>query len=105
MTGGLILLPEADHDISEAYRWHERRRVGLGKDLLEEFESALKRIKLTLEGFSVAFDNFRHLKVGRFPYVIYYESERETIVIYAVFQASQDPGRLRAMLDLRKPEE
>ncbi|MDB6004524.1 MAG: hypothetical protein JWR15_1511 [Prosthecobacter sp.] len=49
-------------------------------------------------------DDFRHFKVRRFPYTIYYEYTTGVVIVYAVFHGAQDPGRLRQALWLRKPE-
>jgi hypothetical protein len=32
MAAELIIAPEAEQDIAEAYDWYESRRVGLGED-------------------------------------------------------------------------
>jgi toxin ParE1/3/4 len=32
MAANLIVAPEAERDIDEAYAWYESRRVGLGED-------------------------------------------------------------------------
>jgi hypothetical protein len=37
MAAELVLAPEAELDIADAYTWYERRRAGLG----EEFPSAV----------------------------------------------------------------
>jgi hypothetical protein len=34
MKHGLIVRPEAEHDIEDAYRWYEVQRPGLGSDFL-----------------------------------------------------------------------
>ena len=34
MTVELIIAPEAQQDIEEAYDWFEERRIGLGEDFL-----------------------------------------------------------------------
>jgi hypothetical protein len=34
MTAELVFAPEAELDIAEAYAWYERRRAGLGEELM-----------------------------------------------------------------------
>ncbi len=34
MTVKLIIAPEVEQDVSEAYTWYEERRVGLGEEFL-----------------------------------------------------------------------
>lgn len=99
-----IILPEADQEIADAYHWLERRGPGLGKDFLRCLDAALATICQAPEGFAKAMDDFRHFKVRRFPYTIYYEYTTGVVIVYAVFHGAQDPSRLRQALGLRKPE-
>ena len=34
MAAELIIAPEAEFDISDAYGWYEERRIGLGEEFL-----------------------------------------------------------------------
>ncbi len=104
MAAESIILPEADQEIADAYHWLERRGFGLGKDFVRCLDAALATICQTPEGFARALDDFRHFKVRRFPYTIYYEYTGGVVIVYAVFHGSQDPERLRQALWLRKPE-
>jgi plasmid stabilization system protein ParE len=99
-----IILPEADQEIADAYHWLERRRLGLGKDFLRCLEAALATVCQTPEGFAMAMDDFRHFKVRRFPYTMYYEYAGGMVIVYSIFHGAQDPARLRQTLWLRKPE-
>lgn len=103
MAAESIILPEAEQEIADAYHWLERRDAGLGKDFLRCFDAAVATICEMPEGYSKALDDFRHFKVRRFPYTVYYEFAGGVVVVYSVFHGSQHPGRLRATLRLRKP--
>jgi toxin ParE1/3/4 len=41
----LLIRPEAEADIEEAYRWNERQRSGLGSDFLLCVEEGLDKIQ------------------------------------------------------------
>ncbi|HYA42971.1 MAG TPA: hypothetical protein VEF34_16825 [Syntrophobacteraceae bacterium] len=41
----LIIRPEAEADIQEAYHWYETQREGLGSDFLLCVEDGLEKIK------------------------------------------------------------
>jgi len=105
MDSEAIILPEADQEIADAYHWLERRSLGLGKDFLRCLDAAIASICQTPEGFARALDDFRHLKVRRFPYTVYFEFTNGTVIVYAVFHGAQDPSRLRQNLWLRKPSD
>lgn len=44
MAAELIVAPEAEQDIAEAYGWYERQRFGLGEDLLSRVDACIQRI-------------------------------------------------------------
>ena len=48
--------------------------------------------------FPVALDEFRYVPIRRFPFEVFYESDDEEIVVYAVFHCSQDPNKWRNRL-------
>ena len=41
----LLIRPEAEADIEEAYHWYERQRSGLGSDFLLCVEEGLEKIQ------------------------------------------------------------
>ncbi len=49
MTYRLVLQPEAEADLSEAYRWYEDQRPGLGGEFIESVEAVFERIRQTPE--------------------------------------------------------
>jgi len=38
----LVVAPEAQHDLMEAYAWYERRRVGLGEEFLRSVDASVE---------------------------------------------------------------
>jgi plasmid stabilization system protein ParE len=94
----LILLPESVRDLTEAYRWYEERRTGLGAEFLRNVEACFDSMRRHPEMYAVAHENYRRALVRRFPYAIFYEHEAATITVYAVFHSAQDPHKWRARL-------
>lgn len=45
MAAELILAPEAEQDIAEAYGWYEGRRLGLGEDFLSCVDACIEGIR------------------------------------------------------------
>jgi len=72
MAAELILAPEAEHDISEAYDWYEQRRPGLGEEFLSCVDACIQRIVRSPDLFAEVFLEFRRALVRRFPYAIFY---------------------------------
>ncbi|MGP0594588.1 type II toxin-antitoxin system RelE/ParE family toxin [Nitrospira sp. T9] len=48
MAFNLTVLPEAEQDLSEAFRWYEERRKGLGHDFLLQVDAGFQFLKRTL---------------------------------------------------------
>ena len=48
MSRRLVIRPAAESELSEAYRWYEAQRQGLGSEFLVSVEAALALIQRTL---------------------------------------------------------
>src|SRR5260221_10277949 len=68
MAGDLILAPETEHDMAEAYAWYERQRLGLGEEFMGCVDAALQAILRTPEAGLVVHEHYRRKLVRRFPY-------------------------------------
>lgn len=44
MAANLIIAPEAEQDMNEAYAWYEQQRAGLGEEVLTCFDAAPFRL-------------------------------------------------------------
>jgi toxin ParE1/3/4 len=40
MAAKLVIAPEAELDLAEAYVWYEKRRVGLGEEFLNSVDTS-----------------------------------------------------------------
>ena len=74
MAAELILAPEAEQDLAEAYGWYENRRPGLGEEFLSCVDACIAAIQRTPEMYRVVHEDYRRGLVRRFPYAIFYES-------------------------------
>jgi len=45
MSADLVIAPEAEGDIAEAYVWYERRRAGLGEEFLSSVDACIESIR------------------------------------------------------------
>ena len=95
MTSPAILRPEANEDLSEAYRWYEDKRHGLGEEFLLVVDAAIEKIRRSPDAYPIVYRNVRRVLTRRFPYGIFYIVEPERIVILAVFHGHRDPRVLR----------
>lgn len=79
MTPRLLLRPEAEADIEEAFRWYEQRSIGLGHEYLRVVRVALAGVERTPDAYPVILDDIRRAGVRRFPYYIYYVARSRLI--------------------------
>jgi hypothetical protein len=47
MAADLIIAPEAESDLAEAYAWYERQRIGLGEDFVACVDACIHAIRRT----------------------------------------------------------
>lgn len=98
MLRNLIILPEAELDVTQAYIWYEEQELGLGEEFLRRVDDCIQFIRRNPEMYQVAHENYRRAIVRRFPYVVFYEYSETTVIVYAVFHCSQDPKKWRSRL-------
>ncbi len=98
MAVELILAPEAEQDIAEAYAWYEQRRTGLGEDFLTRVDACIHAICRSPEMHQRVYENHRRGLVRKFPYAVFYEFENDTVTVYCVFHTSRDPQKWRERL-------
>ena len=70
MAFSLLVKPEAENDLADAYRWYEDQHSGLGLSFLESVEDVLSRIRETPAIHAITHDTIRQTLVRRFPYVV-----------------------------------
>lgn len=99
MAKSLIILPQAEKDITEAYDWYQEREIGLGEEFLRCIDASIQTIERNPEIYVFALEKYRRALVRRFPYAIFYEYFEETITVYAVFHCSQDSKKWRSRLN------
>lgn len=98
MSVSLILSPEVEQDIGEAYAWYTARRQGLGDEFLSCVDAGIQQICRSPELHAKIYEGYRRALVRRFPYAIFYEHEASQITVYGVLHTSRDPERWRKRL-------
>jgi hypothetical protein len=94
----LRIFPEAKEDTIEASVWYGLQRPGLDEVFERAVNLTLNRILSYPESAPCVFREHRSAVVREFPYKIIYDIDREEIVVRAVWQAEQDPAKLRDRL-------
>jgi plasmid stabilization system protein ParE len=98
MPAKLVVAPEAELDIAEAYVWYERRRTGLGEEFLSSVDACIEGIRRQPEMYPLVHETYRRSLIRRFPYAVFYEYAEWTVTVYSVFHTSRDPEKWRQRL-------
>lgn len=98
MAAELVIAPEAEADIDEAYAWYEAKRAGRGEDFLSRVDACLQAIARVPQMHGLFHGNYRRALVRKFPYAVFYEYADDTVTVYCVFHTSQDPEKWRRRL-------
>ncbi len=91
MKPRLIIRPEAEAELVEAFDWYERRVPGLGADFLSAVDAALDAILSNPPQHPAVYRTIRRALTPRFPYQVLFVVEQEAVVVIAVFHGARDP--------------
>ena len=93
MTYRLIIRPEAETELAEAFDWYEHRVPGLGADFLRAVDKAVDSILSHPLRHPTVHKSVRRALVRRFPYQLLFLVEDDAITMIAVFHGTRDPKR------------
>jgi toxin ParE1/3/4 len=93
----LILRPEAEAEVEEAFRWYEERSPGLGAEFAGAIGSALEGIRRQPERFPLVFKQVRQGLLRRFPYCLHFFMQRDGgVEVISCFHTRRNPRRWRS---------
>jgi plasmid stabilization system protein ParE len=93
MTYRLIIRPEAETELAEAFDWYEQHLPGLGAEFLMAVDTAVASILGNPLQHPGIYRNVRRALAKRFPYQVLFIVEENIIVVIAVFHGARDPKR------------
>jgi plasmid stabilization system protein ParE len=96
VTATLIVQPEAEADLKEAFRWYQAQRQGLGQEFLDEASRALSRIAEQPLRYALVHGEARRALLRRFPYVVLYVARDERVFVLAVLHQRRNSSIARA---------
>ena len=99
MTKRLIVRPEAEEEMGEAFDWYEDRMPGLGFDFLLCVEAVFHSIQRSPQQYRYVHKKVRRALTRRFPYEVFFVEEEETVIVLAVFHAKRNPRRWQERFD------
>jgi plasmid stabilization system protein ParE len=96
------LLPELVDDAHEAFVWYETAATGLGHEFLRSYFIALASVQRQPLLHRKVYQRFRRILLERFPYVLYFQVDQDSIVILLLIHGARDPVLIRRSLRNRK---
>ncbi len=96
----VIVRPEAEHDLKEAFSWYEDNRTGLGYDSLLQVDAGINFIQRNPDVHPIEYKETRKHLIKRFPYKIIYLVEGKKIVILAVIHGKRSPDLIKKRIEI-----
>ena len=95
----LIVRPEAEADLAQAYAWYEEQRIGLGREFMEEASRCLQAIEQRPLSFARVDELTRRAILHRFPYALFFVVSTVDISVVAAFHMARHPDALTIRLE------
>lgn len=91
MSYSLVIKPEAELDIEDAYQYYETREPGLGSEFVRAADACLSKVGRNPNAYRIVHKQVRRALIRRFPYGLFYIFENNTIFVVACFHAKREP--------------
>jgi hypothetical protein len=91
------LLDSAENDLLDGFKFYERQSKGLGNYFIESLFSDIESLHLYAGIHSIHF-GYHRLLAKRFPFAIYYKSDKDIIRVYAILECRRNPAWIRNRL-------
>lgn len=91
MNRNIILRPEAAREVQEAFDWYEIQSAGLGAEFLRAADACLSAIRRSPFAYPMVNEQTRRALLKRFPYMLLYVVDDDSIAVLACFHAKRDP--------------
>ena len=88
----------AAQDIVAASDWYEAQEAGLKTRFLDAVADTFQRIAAGPLHYPFASKDIRRLKVGRFPYSMYFRVRGNRVEVLALVHQNRDPAKLGSLL-------
>lgn len=93
MNWPVIIRPNAEADLLEAWMWYESQRAGLGDEMLIEIHAAIRQLETDPERRPFYYRDFRRLLARRFPYKLFYRVVDSRVIVFRILHAKREHRR------------
>ncbi|MFQ4141676.1 type II toxin-antitoxin system RelE/ParE family toxin [Chlorogloeopsis sp. ULAP02] len=99
MNYKLLIRPEAELDIEEAYEWYEEGNPGLGYEFIRAVDACLASVGRNPLPYPVVNQEVRRALIRRFPYGVFYFLQEDIITVIGCFHVKRDPQQWQNQSD------
>ena len=90
MSYSLTVHHAAVLEMQETFEWYQSAKPGLGFEFLDEIEIGFTKIRTSPHHYSSINKHLRKYLLTRFPYIIVFEIEDNTVIINSVVHTKRD---------------
>ncbi len=87
----VVFLAPAQTELDEAVDWYNRQAAGLGRELLDELDRAVRRALAFPLSYPEVERGLRRCRLARFPYGVIYGVDGDNFVVVAVAHLHRRP--------------
>jgi plasmid stabilization system protein ParE len=87
----LIIRPEAEFDIQDAFEYYESQSPGLGSEFVRAIDACLSGIGRNPQAYPIIYKQARRVLIKRFPYGVLYLIDQDIISVLACFHGRRNP--------------
>ena len=98
MTLPVFLRRAAELDVAAIEDWYDGQGQGLGGEFREAVDDAIARMAGSPLAYPERYRGARRVLLRRFPYVLWYRSFEDFLVVLACVHGKRDPREVRARL-------
>ncbi|REG82058.1 type II toxin-antitoxin system RelE/ParE family toxin [Algoriphagus antarcticus] len=84
---------EARRDLLIAFSYYEDASADLGEKFFKAIEVAFAFITKSPESYQVKRGSYREFRIRKFPFLIVYSIDSDSIVVYSVFNTWKNPNK------------
>jgi len=91
LSYNLFVHPLARLDILDAVVWYGQQRPGLGMEMSDQIDAALRQAAETPLAFAIIEGTTRRVLAHRFPYAVFFRVDGDRLIVMAVTHVRRDP--------------
>ncbi len=87
----LIFTRISDYDLKDAFDYYNWKQAGLGDRFFNNLYNKIEKITINPLAYPIRYKNVRCAKIGRFPFMVHFIDQPESIVVTAILHTSRNP--------------